>query len=240
MSFITTICIMMIKKLFPIISVGLLLSTTAAQAEQNTTERLLGISQYVLDSFSLKKQDAQENFIRFGAHMTGVSLAEARASFLKEKPEIPPSTRDVVREGFLSAFEKKDYPILEPAIEQYMNVQSELISSCKAEKTYTQPTTDSFLVPVTCSLPKMDWDHLQQPTVNDKISDAQNFVIQLNWLAKKLKDTPPQPLKTHILIENQDGLFVANPDHPDYFPDRVTRELAGSPPDEEIKESIEN
>ncbi len=227
---------MMIKKLFPLLTTILLFSTTPAQAEQHTTERLFGISQYLLDSFSLKKQDAQENFIRFGAHMKGISIDEARTAFLKEKPDTPPSTRDVVREGFLSPFEKTDYPILEPAIEHYINTQSKLISTCKAEKTYTQPTTDSFLIPVTCQLPKMDWDHLRQPPINDKVSDAKNFVIQLNWLAQQLKNTPSQTLNTHILIENQNGLFVVNTHHPDYFPDRVTRELSGHPENEDLEQ----
>lgn len=218
----------------------LLFSATHTQANTDMTERLLGISQYMLDSFALKPLDHQHAFIQFGADMKGISFQEAEKIFLKEKTEIPSSTRDVMRENFLSEFTKKDYPLVEPAIDHYINIQSELIGSCKVSKNYTQPHAQTFLMPVTCNLPKVDWDKLESPTFKEKDSAAQNFVMVMNWMSKTLEDAPRQTLKTHILIENQEGLLVANPDDPLYFPDTVTRKLTGDLSDEDSTESSED
>ena len=225
---------MMIKIFIPVLSACLLLST-ATHATQNTTERLLSISQYMIDSFALKPRNQQESFIQFSAAMTGITVAQARENFLKEKPEITEkSTRDAMREHFLSEFDQKDYPTVKPAIEQYLQLYSDFLSTCKTSQNYTQPDATSYLIPVTCSLPKVEWKNIKEPILNEKDSDAQNFAKTLMWLSKTLQNAPRQTLNTHIIVENQEGVFYANPDYPNYFPDAATRELSDESATDEL------
>jgi len=205
---------------------GFLLTTTQITLAVSPTdqERAKKVAQATVQLFSNQNQ---ENAIKFGMAMFGISEAQARTN-LKENADVFINPLQQMEAMLKEQFSTKDLKVVLPAFEKQMQVQGEIMSSCKISGKITQIDAYNFQFPLNCQVPRVDFATVLAPVKGAQQTDAEYFVTTINWMNNLVQTAPRQNFSTNILIHKQGDSFIPEMDDENYFPSSVTKQITGA------------